>query len=221
MKTFQLYNAQIKFGSKELLQNVSFTLSTGEVLGIFGRNGSGKSTLLKMLFGTQQGGSIGAAIDSKIFNPKENILQQHIGYVPQHEFVPKQPKVRDIIPMYYPDEETQDKVFYTKGIHKLTAKRVGELSEGERKFFEVILVGSGSHPFLFLDEPFSMIDPLKKDLIKEFLLQRKETKGIIITDHYYDDVLQMTSKNIVLKDGKSFTISSVENLKEFEYLSKN
>lgn len=220
MESFKLQNAQIQFGKKEVLKDVSFSLLTGEILGVFGRNGSGKSILLKMIFGTQKGGSLGATINANIFNPSENIKNKHIGYVPQDPFIPKYPKVRDVVPMYYPDEKRQDAIFYTPGIHKIAAKRVGELSEGERKFFEVILIGNGSHPFLFLDEPFSMIDPLTKDKIKEFLLQKKETKGIIITDHYYDDVLQITNKNLVIKDGISHVIESVEDLKKFKYLSK-
>ncbi|HBY67764.1 MAG: hypothetical protein CMC07_07145 [Flavobacteriaceae bacterium] len=72
-----------------------------------------------------------------------------------------------------------------------------------------------------LDEPFSMLEPLQTKALKEFLLKISETKGIIITDHYYTDVLDITTKNIILKDGKSIEIHSIEDLKKNEYLSKN
>ena len=49
-----------------------------------------------------------------------------------------------------------------------------------------------------LDEPFSMIEPIYKDIIKSLLLRLKKTKGIILTDHYYNDVLEITDKNFVI-----------------------
>jgi ABC-type lipopolysaccharide export system ATPase subunit len=148
------------------------------------------------------------------------IPQQHIAYLPQHPFLPQQMKVRDVIIMFHPEERAQDAVFYDTHIATMTHKKISELSLGELKYFEVVLLSQLPHPFIMLDEPFSMLEPLHKEKLKEKLLVIKETKGIIITDHYYNDVLEIATKSMIIKDGDSFPVTSVENLKEFNYISE-
>lgn len=221
MATFKLHSASINFGEKEVLKDISLTLNTGEILGIFGRNGCGKSTLLKMIFGTLQNGAINISIDNEAYKPSNNISLKQIAYLPQHSFLPKNIKVRDVIPIYFSDEKKQDAIFYDKLIAKLTTKKVGELSLGQIRYFEILLVGNLSHPFLMMDEPFSMIEPLYKIEIKKFLNNLKSKKGILITDHYYNDVLAIATKNLIIKDGRGHLIKDAEDLKEYNYLSKN
>lgn len=220
MAIFRLHNASISFGRKVILKEISFTLKSGEILGIYGRNGCGKSTLLKMIFGTLQEGTISTSIDSEEYKPSKNILLKQIAYLPQHSFLPKNIKVRDVIPIYFSDEQSQDAVFYDTLIAKIAAKKVGELSIGQVRYLEVLLIGNLNHPFLMLDEPFSMIEPLYKIEIKRFLNNLKPKKGIVITDHYYNDVLEISNKNLLIKDGISHTIIDKGDLKELQYLSK-
>tara|TARA_R110000823_G_scaffold71077_4_gene163859 strand:- start:48735 stop:49400 length:666 start_codon:yes stop_codon:yes gene_type:complete len=221
LATLQVHDVTKSFGKTQVLNGVSFTIETEDIFGIFGRNGSGKSTLLKILFGTLSADSLELEINGTKISPSEVIKKQLIAYLPQHPFLPKIQKVRDIIPMYFQKEKDQDAVFYHPFIATLTHKKAGELSHGERKFFETILISHLPHPFLMLDEPFSMLEPFQTKALKEFLLKISETKSIIITDHYYTDVLDITTKNIVLRNGESIAINSIEDLKKNEYLSKN
>lgn len=218
MAIFKLHNASINFGSKEVLSEVLFSLETGEILGIFGRNGSGKSTLLKMIYGTIRQGSINSSINESVFTPSENILKKQIAYLPQDSYLPKNIKVRDLIPIYASEEEKQDKVFYDPYIASYTSKKIGELSLGQVRYLEVLLLANLDHPFLMLDEPFSMIEPLYKIQIKRILEALKSKKGIIITDHYYKDVLEISTRNILIQGGKSYKISSVSDLQKQGYL---
>ena len=220
MGVLQLYSAQKAFGKKEVLSKVSFRIETGDLLGIFGKNGSGKSTLLKLLFGLLKADAIDLRWNENKIAPSEIINEQLIGYLPQHPFLPENCKVRDIIPMYHNSEEKQDAVFYNPGVAKITHKKTGELSQGERKYFEVVLLGHLDHPFLMLDEPFSMLEPLQTEAIKAFLLQIKKTKGILLTDHYFNDVLDITTQNLVIKEGQSFEVIGTDDLRKFEYLRK-
>ncbi len=218
MATLVLHNISKSFENKPVLKEVTFSLETEEILGLFGRNGSGKSTLLKILFGNVKADSIRAEINNQPLPISEVIPKRLIGYLPQHPFLPKQTKVRDVIIMYHPNEKEQDAVFYDSHIATMTHKRTSDLSLGELKYFEVVLLSQLSHPFLMLDEPFSMLEPLHKEKLKERLLEIKKTKGIIITDHYYNDVLEIATKSMVIKDGVGFQVNSIEDLKEFEYL---
>ena len=203
-----------------MLYQVSFQLETQDILGVFGSNGSGKSTLLKLLFGVLKADTLQLQLDGKPLLASEVIKKKYIAYLPQHSFLPKFSKVRDIIPIYHTSEEKQDALFYNEGIAKITHKRIGELSHGECKYFETILLGNLDHPFMLLDEPFSMLEPLQTEALKTFLLQLKNTKGLLITDHYYQDVLDITTHNRVLKDGQSHAIAGIEDLKKFESLRK-
>ena len=114
--------------------------------------------------------------------------------------------------------EKQDKVFYQKGIDRITNLSVGALSLGEVRFFELILVGNLDHPLIMLDEPFAMIEPLHKEMIKQYLSNLKLTKGIIATDHYYKDVLEITDRNYIIDNGNSFEIEDINDLKSYGYI---
>lgn len=218
MATLQLYKAKKSFGKKDILKEVSLSCKTGEILGIFGRNGCGKSTLLKLIFGTLKATEIDLHLDGTSVNPLKLIPKKKIGYLPQHSFLPRNSKVRDIIPIYYPSQEKQDKIFYDPQIVLISSKKISELSIGQLRYFQVLLIGHLDRDFLLFDEPFSMIDPLYKVKISELLIRLQQHKGIIITDHYYEDVLKITSKNIVLKDGISHSISSKDDLIAMDYI---
>ncbi len=206
------------FGRKNILTDVSFNLSTGDVLGLFGKNGSGKSTLLKILFGTLKPTRLELSINGTSITPKTVIPEQLIGYLPQESFLPKHLKVRDIIPLFYEDGDDQDAIFRASFVEKIASRKAGLLSMGEIRYLELLLVANLNHPFLMLDEPFSMIEPLYKEKIKEFLISLKAKKGIILTDHYYTDVLNVSTKNLILKDCVAHEIHTSQDLKDFGYL---
>lgn len=216
--SLELYYTRKRYGRKEILTKVSFKLAQGEILGLFGRNGSGKSTLLKILFGTLKANAIDLRLNGIPLPPKKNIEAQHIGYLPQENFLPRHMKVRDVIPLFHTDGDEQDKIFSAPFIEKIAAQKVGTLSMGQKRYLELLLVANLPHPFLLLDEPFSMIEPLYKEVIQEFLLSLKAKKGILLTDHYYTDVLKISDRNMVLVNGVSQVIQLEEDLRALGYL---
>jgi ABC-type multidrug transport system ATPase subunit len=205
-----------RFGKKQILSNVNFICNSGEIIAIFGRNGSGKSTLLKILFGTLKPSKIELYINnSKI--EKISTKNKLIAYLPQVPFLPKDITVRRIIPMYFSDGETQDKIFYSPLINKIETQRIGTLSLGEQKYLEFLLIINLNHPFILLDEPFTMLEPLYIESIKDILTKHKNDKGIIITDHYYRDVLEIANKKLIIKDGISHEILNLSELYDYGY----
>jgi ABC-type multidrug transport system ATPase subunit len=209
------------YGKKAILKNINLDCKVGEIIGIFGRNGTGKSTLLKLIFGTIKADSILIKINSEIISQKAIIPSKRIGYLPQDTFLPKERKVREIIPLFFPNGEDQDKIFYSPQVSSFEKIKAGKLSLGQLRYLELLIIGNLNHKFLMLDEPFSMIEPIYKDVIKGLLLELKKSKGIILTDHYYNDVLEITDKNFVIKDAKKIEIKDKNDLVKYEYLNSN
>ena len=206
------------FKKREILKNASLELKIGEITGLFGRNGSGKSTLLKIIFGILKSQSIKLQVDEKLYKPNQVIAKQLIGYVPQFSFLPALLKVRDVIPIFYESSDDQDVIFNSPKIAAFSDQKIGTLSIGERRYLELLIIGNLDHPFLLLDEPFSMVEPLYKEKINEFLISLKAEKAILITDHYYQDVWKISDKKLVLHDGKIAEIEEKTALVEAGYL---
>ncbi|WP_299675299.1 ATP-binding cassette domain-containing protein [uncultured Dokdonia sp.] len=225
-KVLHIQNVSKSFGKKKILKDVSLHFAQGEIVSLFGRNGCGKSTFLKILFGTLKADTIQLQIDSKNIHPKDVIPNQWIGYLPQDNFLPKHLKVRDIIPLFHSDGNNQDRIFRAPFVEKIATRKIGTLSLGELRYLELLLVAHLEHPFLLLDEPFSMIEPLYKEVIKEFLISLTEAsptqvapkKGILLTDHYYTDVLDISDRNFVMVDGVCQEANTLEDLKHLGYL---
>ena len=112
MRVLEVLKVNKSFRNKCVLNDINFECCVGEIIGLFGRNGSGKSTLLKLIFGTMKADTILIKINSKVIQPKEVIPLKLIAYMPQDSFLPKELKVRDVISLFFPIENDQDKIFY-------------------------------------------------------------------------------------------------------------
>lgn len=221
MDLLKVTDVNKSYGKKAILKNINLDCKVGEIIGIFGRNGTGKSTLLKLIFGTVKADSILIKINSEIISQKAIIPSKRIGYLPQDTFLPKERKVREIIPFFFPKGDDQDKVFYSPQVSSFEKIKIGKLSLGQLRYLELLIIGNLNHQFLMLDEPFSMIEPIYKDVIKSLLLKLKKTKGIILTDHYYNDVLEITDENFVIKDSEIIKVVDKSDLVKYEYLRSN
>jgi len=219
MNFLKATNINKSYGNKAILKNINLDCKTGEIIGLFGRNGTGKSTLLKLIFGTVKADTIQIEINSQVYKQKDIIPSKKIGYLPQDSFLPKEKKVRDIIALFYPNGNDQDKIFYAPQISNFEKTKVGNLSLGQLRYLELLIIGNLNHQFLLLDEPFSMIEPIYKDVIKDVLLELKKSKGIIITDHYYNDVLEITDRNFLIKESNKIDISNKNDLVKHQYLN--
>jgi len=220
MKKLEISQLSKSFGSTNILDNTAIDIPFGEITGLFGRNGCGKSTLLKLIFGSLKADTIKLILDDENMKPQEVIQSKLIGYLPQDSFLPKELRVRKVIPLLFPNGNDQDAIFYAKGVASFEKQLVGKLSIGQLRYLELLLIGNMNHKYLMLDEPFSMIEPLYKDTIKEYLQTLKQHKGIILTDHYYNDVLEITDSNYILKDGNFLKINSKKDLLKYEYLKR-
>jgi len=205
------------FGDRRILTNITFECNTGEIIGLFGRNGTGKTTLFKILFGILKPDQAEIYFDNRMIRYGEKI-SNFIGYHTQEIMLPRYTKTRDVISMYLPLAK-QDKVFYSIGVPDMCNKRICDLSLGQQRYLQLLLLLNLYHPFLILDEPFSMVEPFYKDLIKEKIFEYRQHKGFIITDHYYRDVLDICDRTHLLRDGILIPIEKNSDLIDLGYLS--
>lgn len=207
------------FGKRIIFSNVNFEFKTGEIIGILGRNGSGKSTLFNMLFGSLKASKGDIYFDNKLFQHSTQ-LNRSVGYHTQGIMLPKGLKTKDLITISVACEK-QDNIYYSLGIHEILNVRIENLSIGQQRYLQFLLLLNMNHPFIILDEPFSMVDPLYVTIIKEMIIKYKELKCFIISDHYYLDVLNIASKICLINNGEFIHVSDISKLSDLGYLSEN
>ena len=218
ISTIEIDSIQKKFNYRTILSDVYLSFSTGEVLGMLGRNGSGKSTLLKIIFGLETADYKFIKINGLVKTKSSEILP-FVSYLDQNQFIPKQFSVKSAILLSINSSEL-DLFYQDDMIQQMKSRFVNELSGGELRYLEVKIVLFNDSQFVFLDEPYNGLSPIMINKINEIIESSKSKKAILITDHNYHEILKVSTKIILLKDGKTYPINEVEELYKHGYLTK-
>ncbi|WP_459926525.1 ATP-binding cassette domain-containing protein [Flavobacterium covae] len=205
-------------GKRPILSDVYLSCNTGDVIGLFGRNGSGKSTFLKIIFGSMSAENKHVTIDKKKLDIPF-LLKNGIGFLPQNQFIPNYLKVEKCVIFFIESHQKIDLFFDDIAINKIRQKKISELSFGELRYLEIKILLYSENKFILLDEPFQGLSPIYVENIKDLILNSKKNKGIIITDHNYNQVLELTNKLYLIKDGTIFLLKNNDDLREYGYLS--
>ncbi|MFC5626793.1 MutS-related protein [Algoriphagus winogradskyi] len=205
------------FGHKHLLTDIYLKCSTGEVIGILGRNGTGKSTLLQIIFGSTDAESKSIRINGK-FLEKAFSDGDKIAYLPQGNFLPNGLSVSSVIRTYFDEENSRNSVIANTRIKPILHKKISALSGGEKRYLQLLLILNLPTAFALLDEPFSQVEPLYRADIKALIDIHKKEKGIIITDHDYLNLMDVSDKTFLLTGGALKPILETKQLIEYNYL---
>ncbi|RAI94937.1 MutS-related protein [Algoriphagus yeomjeoni] len=205
------------FGQKHLLTDIYLKCATGEVIGILGRNGTGKSTLLQIIFGSVETENKSIRVDGKPLS-KAYSTGDKIAYLPQGNFLPKNITVSGVIRTFIPDETRRSSVKANIRVEPLLKKKINSLSGGEKRYLQVLLILNLPTAFALLDEPFSQVEPLYRAEIKALIDLHKQEKGIIITDHDYVNLMDVSDKTFLLTGGALKPIQDRKQLIEYNYL---
>ncbi len=200
------------YGKKQVLTDVFLTCGQGEIIGLLGRNGSGKSTLLKIIFGSLSADQKFVKIDDKINN---GIFDNRdlIKYMPQDNFTPNHIKIATIISLFC-DKENGSLIKSNEWIKPMLGKKSNQLSGGEKRLLEILLIIHSNAKFVLIDEPFNGIAPIYKEVVKSMIIEQSKNKGFIITDHDYRNILDISSRIILIHDGGT---KEIKNIVELEY----
>lgn len=206
------------YNGKPLLSNIYLKCELNDIIGIFGRNGSGKSTLLKIIFGTENAENKFIRINGKVEN-LPYLIKNGISYLGQNDFIPNNFSVLKAIDLSIIPSKKH--LFINDDlIKKNLYKKISNLSGGESKYLHVKLILFGESKFCLLDEPYSGVSPIVSERINQLILEQSKDKGIIITDHNYQSMLNIVNKFVILKDGSTYFLNSREELIDYGYLNK-
>ncbi len=206
-------NLQKKYKGRTVVRGVSFSVSTGEIVGLLGPNGAGKTTSFYMTVGLVKPNGGKVSLDDQDITkwPMYKRARFGVGYLPQETSVFRKLSVRDNILLVLElagksRKEQIDKVKELADelhINHILDSPAGVLSGGERRRVEIARAMATEPKFILLDEPFTGIDPVTIEEIQHILFRLKERGiGILITDHNVAATLRITDRNYILIDGQ-------------------
>ena len=220
-----------KYKARTVVNEASFNVKQGEIVGLLGPNGAGKTTSFYMIVGLIR------PFSGKIFLNDTEITELPmykraklgIAYLPQEASVFRQLSVEDNIKaiLEFTDLSIQDQ---KDRLEELIAefrletvrKNLGNnLSGGERRRTEIARCLASNPKFILLDEPFAGVDPIAVEDIQHIVANlRKKNIGILITDHNVHETLSITDRSYLLFEGKVIKAGSAEDLASDEYVKK-
>ena len=214
--TLEVDSVQKSFDNKSILSDIYLKCETTDIVGILGRNGSGKSTLLKVIFGIVPADFKFVSIDGFVKNRVSDLFNQ-MSYLSQENFIPNQLSVKKAISLSIKNERT-DAFYNDEMIQSFSNKKIKQLSGGELRYLEVKLILFNSSKFVLLDEPYNGLSPLMIEKVNGLIRENSKQKGILITDHNYENVIAISTKLILMKEGKAHHLKSKNELIEKGYL---
>jgi lipopolysaccharide export system ATP-binding protein len=211
----KLENISFSFGNRQILEDISFKINQGEILGILGPNGVGKSTIFNLITGLikpDYGKISFNKIDATDFPIYLRTTKFKIGYVPQHGGYFHNLTVKENL-IAIGEILIKDKIERETSINSLITKfqldsvnniKAQVLSGGQKKKLVIALALLGKPKLLLLDEPFSALDLLTIKMLQEIIinLQTENNIGICICDHQARDLLSCVDIAIVLSNCK-------------------
>jgi len=205
-----------KFGKKEVVKGVTFSMKNGEVAGLLGPNGAGKTTIFYMIVGFYQPTEGIVKMDDINITEKPMYRRARMGiaYLPQEASIFRKLTVEQNIWAILESradiseeqkEEKLESLLKEFNIGRIRSQYGYTLSGGERRRTEIARALATEPKFLLLDEPFAGIDPIAVFEIKQIIRQLADKGiGILITDHNVRDTLEITNEAFIIADGLIF-----------------
>ncbi|MEO5907905.1 MAG: ABC transporter ATP-binding protein [Ginsengibacter sp.] len=221
MAILELQNLKKYYATHKAVDDISFSIPEGSIFGLLGPNGAGKTTLLRMITGIFYPDSGEILFDGKKFNAVDDISK--IGYMPEERGLYKKMKIGEqalylamLKGMSKRDAMKKIKEWFVKfEMESWWNKKVNDLSKGMGQKLQFVITVLHEPKLLILDEPFSGLDPVNSNLIKDeiFKLAQKGTT-IIFSTHRMEQVEEICDKIVLVNNGKKILDGSVKQIKD-------
>jgi ABC-type multidrug transport system ATPase subunit len=206
---------EFRYTENPLLSGIYVKCETGRISGLLGRNGTGKSTLLKIVFGSLKTDVKSVRVDGKYLE-SAGFSSRMVSYMPQDSFIPHFLTLKQILKLYKVKAETVVAEF--PEFEEMLDKSKNALSGGMVRLFENLLILCSPSPFAFFDEPFSGLSPVMIERLINCMMKEKLNKGILVTDHLYRHVTNISDDLFVLASGKTYHAKNKDELIRRGYL---
>ena len=228
----EVKNIYKKYARREVVNDVSFSVKGGEIVGLLGPNGAGKTTCFYIACGLVRSNKGEVILNNKSIGhmPMHKRANLGLGYLPQEPSIFRKLSVEDnimavlemnkLVPVKLRKDRLEELLSECKVEHVRHIKGI-TLSGGERRRVEIARSLAMDPKFILLDEPFAGIDPISVGDLQEIIYQlRDKGIGILITDHNYREMLDTCNRSYVLHDGKIIAQGSKETILANEEVKK-
>ena len=218
----EVKNVTKKYGSTVAVENISFDVKDGEIVGFLGQNGAGKSTTMNMITGFIDPTDGQIIVNGNDISKKPRKAKKQIGYMPEsvplyYELTPKEfVSYMAELKLVKRNERKQEveKVIKETGLEDVQNKLIRNLSRGYKQ--RVSLAGAlvGNPDVIILDEPTVGLDPKQVTEIRSLIKELGKKHTVILSSHILSEVSQICEKVIIINKGKIVAIDTPENLEK-------
>lgn len=204
------------YGAQKALDQVSFTIQKGEIVGFLGPNGAGKSTLMKILTTYLSADEGSASVSGFDVSTQQKSVQQSIGYLPEHNPLYLDLYVREYLEfnasVYNASATRIDEVILLTGLTSEQHKKIGQLSKGYRQRVGLANALLHNPEVLILDEPTTGLDPNQLVEIRNVIRSVGKNKTVFLSTHIMQEVEAICDRVIIIDHGKIVTDKKIDRL---------
>ena len=217
MSVLEIKSVSKSFDGIKIIDNVSFSVGEGKIVGLLGKNGSGKSTVIKMI------NDLLTIDEGEILIKGEKISERtkaRVSYLPERTYLDSAQTVSGIFDFFedfYPDFDREKARALLADLDLDENMKLSKMSKGMKEKVQLILVMSRSADLYILDEPLGGVDPSTRDhIMKTILSNFSENSAMLITTHLISDVEKILDEVVFIDKGKIILSENAEELRERE-----
>lgn len=211
-------NVTKTFGKQKALNNVSFSINKGEIVGFLGPNGAGKSTMMRVLTTYYKANSGDAEVNGFDVLKSEREVQKSIGYLPEHNPLYLEMYVKEYLAfnadVYNVSKERIAEVIEQTGLTPEAHKKISQLSKGYRQRVGLAAALLHDPDVLILDEPTTGLDPNQLVEIRKLIKEIGKEKTILLSTHIMKEVEAVCDRVIIINKGELVADKKLEDLRE-------
>lgn len=216
------------YGNKKALDNISFSVNKGEILGFLGPNGAGKSTTMNIITGYLSSTSGSVTVDGYDILDNPNEVKKRIGYLPEQPPLYQDMTVCEYLDFVYDLKKIKGMnksehiagIVDTVGIAEVYKRRISNLSKGYKQRVGLAQAMLGNPDVLILDEPTVGLDPNQIIEIRNVIKELGKEHTVILSSHILSEISAVCERVIIIKEGRIVAEDTPENLSR-EYGSRS